>query len=446
MITRVAAAAAIVLAAVVLAVVLVRGADTHRYDLVFESAGQLVKDDDVQIGGRRIGSVRDIELTDDNLARIRIEVQEPYAPLHEGTTAIIRATSLSGVANRYVALTPGPQSNPELDDRATLQTNSTTTIVDLDQLLNTFDDRTRTDLTKVIRSFAVQFDGEGEAAGQAAKYFNPLLSTSRKLVAQLNDDDGLLTDFLLNTSTTVADLAERRGELSSAIANTNTVAGAIAAEAGSLDAALRALPTTLRRGNSTFVNLRSTLDDLDRLVAASKPATRRLAPFLRVLRPLVRDARPTVASLNAALRSPGDDNDLVEATLSLPRLERSARAALRNSTRALQASEPVLAFYRPYAPDLVGWFRGFGMNASTYDANGHYARIAPVANVFSFTDDAQGGTLTPVQPNERLDALEKNILTRCPGAASQEARDGSNNAAAILPEGGCDPSEVPPGP
>ena len=201
MITRVAAAAAIVLAAVVLAVVLVRGAHTHRYDLVFESAGQLVKDDDVQIGGRRIGSVRDIELTDDNLARIRIEVQEPYAPLHEGTTAIIRATSLSGVANRYVALTPGPQSNPELDDRATLQTNSTTTIVDLDQLLNTFDDRTRKDLTKLIRSFAVQFDGEGEAAGQAAKYFNPLLSTSRKLVAQLNGDDGLLTDFLLNTST-----------------------------------------------------------------------------------------------------------------------------------------------------------------------------------------------------------------------------------------------------
>jgi phospholipid/cholesterol/gamma-HCH transport system substrate-binding protein len=146
-ITRVAAAAALVLAAVVLAVVLVRGADTHRYDLVFASAGQLVKDDDVQIGGRRIGSVRDIELTDDNLARIRIEVQEPYAPLHEGTTAIIRATSLSGVANRYIALTPGPQSNPELDDRATLKTDSTTTIVDLDQLLNTFDDRTRKDLT-----------------------------------------------------------------------------------------------------------------------------------------------------------------------------------------------------------------------------------------------------------------------------------------------------------
>jgi phospholipid/cholesterol/gamma-HCH transport system substrate-binding protein len=445
-IARVAAAGAVVLAAVVLAVVLLRAADVHRYDLVFESAGQLVKDDDVQIGGRRIGSVRDIELTDDNLARVHIEVQEPYAPLHEGTTAIIRATSLSGVANRYVALTPGPQSNPELDDRATLRTDATTTIVDLDQLLNTFDDPTRRDLTKLVRAFATQFDGQGEAAGQAARYFNPLLSTSRRLVAQLNADERILTDFLLNTSTTVGALAERRDDLSGAIANTNRFAGAIAAEAGSLDAALQALPTTLRRGNSTFVNLRSTLDDLDPLVAASKPATRRLARFLRVLRPLVRDARPTVASLSAAVSSPGDGNDLVDATLRLPRLERSARAALRTSTRALRRSQPVLAFYRPYTPDLVGWFRGFGMNAATYDANGHYARIAPVANVFAFTDDAQGGTIAPVEPNERLDALVKNVHTRCPGAASQEAPDRSNNAAALLPEGGCDPSEAPPGP
>ena len=58
------------------------------------------------------------------------------------------------------------------------------------------------------------------------------------------------------------------------------------------------LPTTLRRANSTFVNLRATLDDLDVLVDASKPATKDLAPFLRELRPLVHDARPTIRDLS----------------------------------------------------------------------------------------------------------------------------------------------------
>ena len=41
---------------------------------MFQTAGQLVKDDDVQVGGRRIGSVRSIELTDDNLAAVKVEV------------------------------------------------------------------------------------------------------------------------------------------------------------------------------------------------------------------------------------------------------------------------------------------------------------------------------------------------------------------------------------
>ena len=72
----------------------------------------------MQIGGRRIGSVKKIELTDDNQAEVTIDVEEPYAPLHEGTTAIIRLTSLSGVANRYVALSPGPNNAPELQDGA----------------------------------------------------------------------------------------------------------------------------------------------------------------------------------------------------------------------------------------------------------------------------------------------------------------------------------------
>ncbi len=131
-IARGVAAAALVLAIVLIAVLLFRGGQTHTYDLLFQNAGQLVKDDDVQIGGRRIGSVREITLTDDNRARVRVEVKEPYAPLRDGTTAVIRLTSLSGIANRYIALTPAPNSAKELDDGATLAAGSTTTVVDLD--------------------------------------------------------------------------------------------------------------------------------------------------------------------------------------------------------------------------------------------------------------------------------------------------------------------------
>jgi len=139
-------AAVLALALVILLaawLLLFRGNGGTEYTLVFESAGQLVPDNDVQVAGRRIGSVKSIELTPDNQAAVKVEVQEPYAPLREGTKATIRLTSLSGIANRYIALSPAPDSARELDDGATLSTASTTGVVDLDQIFNTLDEETR---------------------------------------------------------------------------------------------------------------------------------------------------------------------------------------------------------------------------------------------------------------------------------------------------------------
>src|SRR6058998_2415671 len=107
---------ALAVALVVVAIVLLTGGGGHRYTLLFQNAGQLVKDDDVQVGGRRIGSVRKIELTSDNQAKITIEVEKEFVPLHQGTRASVRATSLSGIANRYIVLTPGPNNAAKLDD------------------------------------------------------------------------------------------------------------------------------------------------------------------------------------------------------------------------------------------------------------------------------------------------------------------------------------------
>ena len=81
--------------AVVVAILLLTGGSKHEYTLLFQNAGQLVKDNDVQIGGRRIGRVADIKLSSNNLAEVRIQVDEPYAPLHQGTTATPTAPKAS---------------------------------------------------------------------------------------------------------------------------------------------------------------------------------------------------------------------------------------------------------------------------------------------------------------------------------------------------------------
>jgi phospholipid/cholesterol/gamma-HCH transport system substrate-binding protein len=443
---RGAALGALAVAIVVVAVLLLRGDGGTTYKLRFENAGQLVKDDDVQIGGRRIGSVRKISLTSDNQAEITINVEDGYAPLHEGTMAIVRATSLSGIANRYIALTPGPNSNPTIPDGGTLAADKTTSIVDLDQLFNTLDPKTRASLQQVIQGSATWYDGRGIEANAATKYFSPAISSTQQLVNELVSNQQTLNAFLRNASRTVGAVAERRDDLANLVSNANTTAAAIADENTAFDQALELLPGTLRKANSTFVNLRATLDDLDPLVAASKPATKDLARFLRELRPLLQDARPTISDLSALISSPGPSNDLTDLLTQAPALERAAKPSFAHSIAALQQVTPVLTFLRPYTPDFIGWLRDFGQGASNYDANGHFARIQPIFNAYSFTDNPTGGVLTPLPPSQRLAGYQTGALKRCPGSASQVPVDGS---APFRDSDGtldCDPSLVPPGP
>ena len=446
---RVAGIGALALAVLLAVYLLVlRGPSGHEYTLVFQSAGQLVKDDDVQIGGRRIGSVRSIELTSDNRAAIKVMVEEPYAPLRVGTTATIRLTSLSGVANRYVALTPAPDNARKLDDGARLDTDSTTTVVDLDQVFNTLDKNTRNDLSGVIKGLARQYSGKGKQAGQSTEYFNPVLSTSRQLVNQLTQDEGALTSFIVNSSQAVTAIAERRDDLAALVGNANATTKAIGDENVALGEALGLLPTTLRRANTTFVNLRATLDDLDTLVNVSKPATKNLTPFLKELRPLLHEARPTIRDLRTLIRRNGPNNDLVEATQKMPKLQRVATPAFQHGTKALQDAQPVLEFIRPYVPDFVGWVRDFGEGAANYDANGHYARIQPMFNAFQLADSPVNSTLVPIPPSQRLDGLQNGVIKRCPGAATQRPAD---NSAPYTDNGNlgpddCDPSLALPGP
>jgi phospholipid/cholesterol/gamma-HCH transport system substrate-binding protein len=437
---------ALAVALVIVVVVLLTGGGGHRYQLLFQNAGQLVKDDDVQIGGRRVGAISDIALVSNNEAEISIEVEEGFVPLREGTKAIIRATSLSGIANRYIALTPG--NGEPLPDGATLQQDSSTSIVDLDQLFNTLDARTRKALQNVVQGSATQFRGKGDRANEATEFFNPALSTTRRLVNEVGRDSRTLERFLIDGSKAVTALAAKRDQLSELISNSNEASQGIAAENDALSEILARLPGTMRRANSTFVNLRSTLDDLDVLVDESKPATKELAPFFRELRPLVRDAVPTIHDLRLAITRPGPDNDLVELNRKAPALARVARPALQNTTAALRKSTPVFGFIRPYVPDLAGWFRDFGQSGGNYDANGHFARIQPIFNTFQFDGNpaGDGGLLTPQDPNNRLSGLETGITRRCPGGASQPAADGS---APYRDDDGtldCDPRHVLAGP
>jgi phospholipid/cholesterol/gamma-HCH transport system substrate-binding protein len=439
--------AALAVAVIVLAVILFSGSGGHKYTLVFQNAAQLVPDNQVLIGGSPVGSVESIGLSDDNLAEVEVEVDQE---LHEGTTAAVRATSLSGVANHYVSISPGPNSSPALDDGAEIGLGSTTTPIDIDQFFNTFPPSVRRGLSNFIKGNSAIYAGQGDAANDAYKYFGPALNRTDAFVKELNADQRLLARFITSSARLSTTVAGRGEQLSSAISNANMAFSAIATQNVALDQTLRRLPPVMRQANTTFVNLRAALDDLDPLVNTAKPATRNLAPFLAELRPVLAKFVPFTRNLRLTVARPGKANDTAELLAILPTVRQRASKAFPHSEKAIADFQPNLDFARAYTPDIFNGLGKVGQVAGFYDGNGHYVRAATAAqNLFAY----EGGSLNPITKAQQFDAFGASapVHRRCPGGATQKAADGSNPFVDPPWSGGvdssaCNPADVPPGP
>jgi phospholipid/cholesterol/gamma-HCH transport system substrate-binding protein len=444
---RVAAIAAVVAAVILVGFIIFGGGGGYTVTAYFQNANQLVKGNQVELDGTPIGSVKDMQLTPDGQAAITLGIDSKYAPLPAGVHATIRQASQSGIANRYVDLAM-PATTPheeKIPDGGRITSDNTTTSVDLDQLFNTLDPKTRKALQDFFKGQANALKGEGAAQNVAFQYLNPALSTSRRLFNELNRDTPTLEHFVTDSSRLVTTLANRRDDLSALIQNLEQTTGAIGSQKTALADALARLPDFMRRSNTTFVNLRAALGDLDPLVNASKPVARKLNPFLDQLQPLLHDAKPTVADLRSIVRRPGSQNDLTELTKSFGPLASEAldtkdrkinfgggaqdvgqtQGAFPTSVKAFKDAVPEIAFGRPYTPDFMGWLDDFSTTGS-YDALGGISRTQVVFNATTM----ENGIPAVIPLPNRADAYKSLIRTyqykRCPGASEAPAIDGSN--------------------
>lgn len=456
---RAAATAAVVVAIVaVIVIVFFGGGSSYQVKAIFTNASQIVSGDLVQASGNAIGSVSNISLTPNGQAELTLSINNSaYMPLRQGTVATVRQASLSAVANRYVDLRLAPANARPIPSGGFLSTQYTNSAVDLDQLFNTFTPPTRKALQNVIQGSAREYAGSGSAAQAGWRYLNPAIAASSMLFAEINHDTAKFTQFLVKTGGLVSDIATRQADLSSLVSNLSQTTSALANQHTALGESVQRLPGFMTLADTTFTNLRTALNDLTPLVNDSKPVAPKLQKLLVQLKPLAQDSVPTVRDLSNIVSRPGANNDLTDLTKkSVPLAAATVRkiradGALRNgafpeSVAALQGSTPELAFARPYAVDLTGWFEGYS-HPGTIDANGSSSRVAPVVGAFSFDN----GQMSAIPIVDRLLNLfsgtggKPALLTfgygdRCPGSMER--------GAIWYPESGypCNPSELPTGP
>jgi phospholipid/cholesterol/gamma-HCH transport system substrate-binding protein len=489
---RIAAVVALVVAVIAVVMLIGRNGEDYEVTAEFENASQLVGGEIVVVGGVRAGSVKEIELGPNGQALVTFTVDEEYAPLRRGTTATIRSPSLSSIAARQVQLTlpPDSEGGEDIESGGTLSQSETISEVDLDEVFNTLDPKTISDFKHVIQGFERSYDGIGSQANRGLHYLNPLLSTSRRLFSELSADERTLESLLVDTSQLSGALAQRAPEITALVANLDLMMNAIGDRKQRLARGVELLPDFMRQANTTFVNLRAALDDLDPLVEASKPAAERLGPFMAELRAAAADAVPTLRDTQRLIRRKGAANDLVELTrLQVPLRDVAVgtgapdcgseptdaselasasdgdfdQGALGESVCALTNSLPQLSALRAYSPDIAAWFDGYS-HPAYIDALGGMARIAATFN--AFTPSLNGlpvinildlpGLLDQVLDESGFeDSLYQGAIARCPGANERPVSDiDPSDDSVPFTDGGaltdgvppdCDPSITVPG-
>ena len=450
---RVVAVAAVAIVIVAVVVVVLRGGRSYQVHAIFQNASQIVSGDQVEVAGNGIGTVSNIELTPDGQANLTLDITDPtYQHLYPGTLATVRAVSLTGIANRYIdlRLPPARAGVRPIPDGGMIPSQNTTSAVDFDQLFNTLNAPTRKSIQNLIQGSALEFQDQGKLVNTAWQYLNPAIASSSMLFAELNKNTTQFRKFIVQTANLSSDIAQRSSDLSGLVSHLSTTTQALASQHTALGQSIQRLPNFLALADTTFVNLRTALNDLTPLVNTAKPVAPKLRTLLEQLRPLAQDAVPTVKDLSRIVSTPGPSNDLTDLVrLAVPLAAATVKPVTANgkvrpgafpqTTTALNQTTPELSIARPYAVDLTGWFEGYS-HPGFYEGTGIDNRVEVDLNLFSL----QTGTLSLLNPIfqslSQAGLLISGQGDRCPGSMER--------GGTYYPESGfpCNPSEVPTGP
>ncbi|MCW2752279.1 MAG: hypothetical protein JWR83_3389 [Aeromicrobium sp.] len=202
------------LATLVLALTLSNGSFGNRttYKAMFSDATGVTKGDDVRIAGVAVGSVKNVQIVDQDKALVTFGV-DPKVPLTANTDVTIKFRNLVG--QRYIALTQGAEGA-----KATLKPNSvipmsrTTEALDLNVLLKGFKPVFQALSPGDTNKFAYEI--VQTLQGESGNVENLLARTS-SLTNTLAGRDKLIGDVIDNLSEVLDTVGSRDKELNDTI-------------------------------------------------------------------------------------------------------------------------------------------------------------------------------------------------------------------------------------
>ena len=269
---------------------------SHDYILSadFTDANGVTPGANVLIAGAQVGQVTSIRISRAR-AVVTMRIGQKYGPLHRGTIAAIRYSTL--LAQKYVELTPASGTTP-LPSGATIPSNETVTPVDFDQVLSSLDARTRQQLQVLVQQLGGGITGEQAAINALLDHLSGLSEQSPPALDTFTARDPQLSAILQNLSVVSARLAASHQQLGGLIQQTSMVTETLARNDTSLDGLLTHLASVSQDTSATLkgnqANLRKTVNTLSPFLVKLTPQVSTMGGYLKQAGPTLRSEMTTL--------------------------------------------------------------------------------------------------------------------------------------------------------
>lgn len=354
---------------------------TYSLKVDVPNAANLVKGNEVRVGGARVGVVETIEPVNHAngsvTARLGLKLETTIKPLPVDSTILIRSKSALGL--KYVEITKGTAVKGYADGATVSLRAARPKQVEFDEVLGTFDARTRAASRSNLREFGNALTGRGRDINQALQSLNPLLRNLVPVMRNLSLPQTKLARLfqaLGRTAGDVAPVAETQASLFINLDDTfaalakvarpyiqDSITGGVPAQ----DAAIRGLPVQrpfLRNTQSFFAELR--------------PGVR----ALRTAAPILTDA--LVVGTGTLKRSVALNRRLKPTFQALQRfaVDPLVKLGVNDLSNTAKILNPTIAYLKPtqtvcnYA---TLWFRNVSSLLSVGDNNGTGQRFIIIA-------------------------------------------------------------------
>lgn len=334
---------------------------------------------EVRVRGQRVGQVHGVSF--DNGPRVEIRLPGGFA-LHRDATARIRSRSLLG--QKYVQIDPGTPSSGALGG-AVVAPARTTTVVDLVDLVDTFDDATRRALHTALLETGTGAAGRGPDLNDLIEASPDLLADLGLTGRTLTAEETRLVAFLATAERLSGRFDGREAELEALIRQMGDTLLAVATDGG------RPLAATVQKLPSTLDALTPALSELGAAAAALGPSFSDLRPSAAALGAVTPDFRAALRDSVPVLGKVPPVSGLAPPALSaLTTTFHDARPLAPALGRTFAAAAAQLKVFAPYAPDLDLLFDGLAGAFSDGDGNGRWLRVASI-----FTAVNQAGNRNP---------------------------------------------------